>query len=91
MSTGIKTLAIKARLANHIRKTFYKRKWEDLKTGERDQILKEIFDLNHAMHWELNSYKDKRRKKATIHKARVERGYNFKKKTSLKKYKESQN
>lgn len=66
MSTGLTTLAIKARLANYIRKTLYKRKWEDIKTGERDQIFKEIFDLNHAMHWELNAYKDKRRDKREL-------------------------
>lgn len=83
------TLAIKARIANHIRKTLYKRKWEELKTGERDQILLEIFSLNLQVHWELNAYKAKRKAKAKIQKEREARGYKTKRKTSLKNYLES--
>lgn len=68
---ALKTMSIKARVANYIRKTFYKKKWEDLKLGERDQILKQIFDLNHEAHWELNAYKSKRRDKAELLKTRL--------------------
>ena len=64
------TLAIKARLANHIRKTLYKKRWENLKTEERDQILFDIFQMNKDMHWELNEYKDKRKAKRELLKKR---------------------
>lgn len=69
---ALKTMAIKAKVANYIRKTFYKKRWEDLKIGERDQILKEIFDLNHLMHWELISYKQKRQDKTALYQKRLQ-------------------
>ena len=63
---ALKTLGIKARVYNHIRKVLYKKRWEDIKTNERDQILKEIFDLNHQAHWELLNYKAKRQNKKAL-------------------------
>lgn len=87
--TQLKTLAMKAKLANHIRKTFYKRTWESLKTGERDQILLEIFSLNSQMHSELNAYKAKRKAKKVVQIEREIRGYKRKKKTSLENYKKN--
>lgn len=88
-------MAMKARVANHIRKTLFKRTWEDIKTGERDQILKEIFDLNHKMHWELIAYKRKRAKKNKVEEIRRGNGYYItgkgaKKKTSKEEYKSLQ-
>ena len=64
------TLAIKARLANHIRKTLYKKKWENMSPGEIETIFDEIFKLNHQMHWELNEYKAKRKAKRELRKKR---------------------
>ena len=66
MSTQLKTLAIKARVANHIRKTLYKKKLDQITDQEKISLFNEIYSLNHAMHWELNSYKDKRRDKREL-------------------------
>lgn len=68
---ALKTMAIKARIANYTRKTFYKKRWENLKEVEKEQILKEIFDLNHKMHYELKSFKLKRQAKAELYQKRL--------------------
>lgn len=77
---------MKARVYNHIRKSLYKKRLEQITPSEKVKLFDEIFEMNHTTHWELNSYKQKRKEKAAIHKARVERGYKFKKKTSLKEF-----
>lgn len=84
-----KTLAIKAKLTNKIRTTLYKKKLSDISPEDKVKIFDEIFSLNREIHNELNDYKWKRKYKAAIHKARLERGYKWKKKTSKKDYLES--
>lgn len=88
MSVQLKTLAMKARLANKIRKHFYKAQLEKFTTEQKVEFFNEIFEQNSLMHWELINYKQKRRDKKDIHQARLDRGYKFKKKTSLKQYEE---
>lgn len=88
---NIKTLAIKATLANHIRKTLYnKKRLEQFSQEEKVAFFNDVWARYLDMHAELNAYKQKRKDKRHIHEERVKRGYNFKKKTSLKKYLESQ-
>lgn len=81
-----KTTAIKARIANHIRKTLYKKHLPNISDKEKLQIFDEIFGINLQMHWELNAYKAKRKVKAAIHAERVKRGYKPKKKTSFSEH-----
>lgn len=69
-SIALKTMAIKARVYNKIRTALYKKHFEDLKDEEKEEVLKMIFDMNHEAHWELNSYKSKRKAKAAIQKLR---------------------
>jgi hypothetical protein len=84
------TLSIKAKLANHIRKTLYaKKRLEQFSQDEKTAFFNEVYGMYLEMHSELNAYKSKRKYKKQIHEARVKRGYNFKKKTPLKKYLES--
>lgn len=68
---NIKTLAIKARLANHIRKTLYKTRLEQISQTEKVRLFEEIFGLNSSMHSELNDYKAKRKAKIELHKKRL--------------------
>lgn len=86
-----KTLAIKARLANSLRKYVYQnihRKPnppQSIKAGIFDMWLLEIWE----MHSELNAYKAKRKEKARIHAERMKRGWKPKKKVSLEEYKKN--
>lgn len=89
MSTQLKTLAMKARLANKIRKTLYKRKLDQISDNEKVAIFNDIYAENHLMHWELISYKQKRKKKKAIYDERVKRGYKFKKKTTKEEFEKS--
>lgn len=66
-----KTMAIKARLANHIRKTLYKKHLLSLSDSEKIAMMDQIFGLNLEMHWELNAYKQKRKDKAELLKKRL--------------------
>lgn len=58
--------------------------------SERNAIFEQIFSMSKDAHWELIHYKEKRKAKAAIAKARVERGWVAKKKTSLKEWQEKQ-
>lgn len=89
MSTELKTLAMKARVANQIRKTLYKKRVDQITDKEKIQIFEEIFQLNSLMHWELIAYKRKRQEKKAIYEDRVKRGYDFKKKTSKEDHEKS--
>lgn len=66
MSVQLKTMAIKSRLANHIRKTLYKKKIDKISNEDKVKLFDEIFQLNNVMHWELKDYKEKRRDKARL-------------------------
>lgn len=68
--SNIKTLAMKAKLANHIRKTLYKKHLTALSEAEKLAIFDQIFGLNLQMHSELNAYKRKRKDKAELLKKR---------------------
>lgn len=78
---ALKTLAMKARVYNYIRKTLYKRKLEDISIDDKVTIFNEIFGMNKITHWELKFYKGKREYKEHIYQERVKRGYKFKTKT----------
>lgn len=81
-----KAMAIKARVYNKIRTALYKKRLEDISDKEKLEYFEQFFLLNREAHQELNRIKRKRKYRAQIHKARVERGYKFRKKTSLKEY-----
>lgn len=87
--TQLKTLAMKAKLANYIRKTLYKKQLDKLTQKEKLDIFDVIFSINKEMHYELLAYKSKRKDKKELYEARVKRGYKFKKKTSKKEYLEN--
>lgn len=70
MKANTTTLAMKAKLANHIRKTLYKKHLPTLSEKEKLQIFDQIFGLNLQMHSELNAYKSKRKEKAALRKKR---------------------
>jgi len=70
---ALKTLAIKARVANHLRKTLYKQKIENISNEQKVQYFDEWFKINHEMHWELNAYKDKRKAKRKVEEERKKR------------------
>jgi hypothetical protein len=78
---AFKTMAMKARVYNYIRKTLYKKKLEEINIQEKEAIFNEIFSMNRATHWELKFYKGKREYKEHIYQERVKRGYKFKTKT----------
>lgn len=86
MSVSQKTMAMKARVANHIRKTLFKKLKVNITDDEKIAIFDQIYDMNRDMHWDLNNYKQKRRAKAALQKEREERGYQRKKKTSKEEY-----
>ena len=90
MSTQNKTMAIKARVANHLRKSIYKKNYEDLSLPERESLFKELFEMGKEMHKELSAYKQKRKDKKVIQDARVARGYKPKQKTSKQQWKQMQ-
>lgn len=66
INVSLKTMAIKARVYNHIRKTLYKKRLEQIPDSEKLKFFDEIFVLNKDAHWELNDYKQKRWNKAKI-------------------------
>ena len=59
-------MAIKARLANHIKKTLYKKRLDLISHSDKVKMFEEIFQLNSEMHWELNDYKQKRKEKREL-------------------------
>lgn len=76
---ALKTLAIKATIANTIRTDLYKKRLDQISDKEKIELFDKWFAINHTSHWLLNSYKAKRKYKKEIHEARVARGYKFKK------------
>lgn len=64
--SNIKTMAMKAKLANYIRKTLYKKHLTALSGADKVAIFDQIFGLNLQMHSELNAYKRKRKDKAEL-------------------------
>lgn len=70
--SNIKTMAMKAKLANYIRTTLYKKHLSNLSDKDKIAIFDQIFGLNLQMHWELNAYKQKRKDKAKLLKKRKE-------------------
>lgn len=82
-NVSFKTMSMKARLANYIRKNLYEYSTSDFevkykgkkKLGEQDKIriFDEIWAEYKQMDSDLRNYKEKRRYKAKIQKAREER------------------
>jgi hypothetical protein len=70
---ALKTLAIKARVYNHIRKTLYKKRLENITEKEKIEFFDLLFSMNQEAHYELNAYKRKRQDKAEIQRLREER------------------
>lgn len=86
-----KTLAIKARLANHIRKTLYNKKnLEQFNQAEKVDFFNDVWAKYLDMHSELNDYKAKRKAKAEIQRLRKERGYKAKKKSPNPNFKKEE-
>lgn len=71
MSTELKTLAMKARVYNKIRKFLYKQRLDKIPSESKVEFFDEIFALNHATHWELINYKRKRKAKSELLKKRL--------------------
>ena len=69
----LKTMAMKCRIANLIRKEIYKKRIEDFKSEDKQKLFDTIFEEAKKMHNELRDYKHKRRIKARIQKMREER------------------
>lgn len=78
---ALKTMAMKARVANFIRKELYKTRLDQISTLEKIAMFDKIFQMNHEMHYELKAYKWKRETKAERDRLRVERGWKPKIKT----------
>lgn len=80
---ALKTLGIKARVSNKLRKDFYNLTDNDfevkykgkkkLSNDEKVKYFDELFKEVKLMHSELNSYKEKRKYKAFINKLRLEK------------------
>lgn len=69
----LKTMAMKCRIANIIRKEIYKKRIEDFKNEDKQKLFDIIFEEAKKMHYELQAYKSKRQKKTRIQKLREER------------------
>lgn len=70
---ALKTLAIKARMTNHIRKTLFKKDLDKISNEEKVLFFNEVYKINNETHWELISYKHKRKEKRKIQEAREKR------------------
>jgi len=73
-----KTLAIKARVYNHIRTALYRKRLDQITDQEKIAFFDQVFQLNNEAHWELNDYKQKRKQKAKIALLRSQRNSNIK-------------
>lgn len=78
---ALKTMAMKARVANFIRKELYKAHLDQITKERKIEVFDKLFKLNHDMHYELKAYKWKREVKAERDRLRVERGWKPKIKT----------
>lgn len=85
--SGVKTMAIKARLSNLLRKTFYKRTETDFTAEEKLTLFDAILSETQEMHFELNMYKSKRKSKRFVEQQRALRGFKPKNKTTLEQWK----
>lgn len=101
MSVSHKTLSIKARVYNQIRKDLYKKTNEDIiynklrglefiTDEQKIELFNKWFDLNKEAHNELNEYKKKRKYKKTIQEDRIKRGVTPKVKMSKEQYQQLQ-
>lgn len=63
-------MAMKARVANQIRKALYK-KPIDIPDKEKLELFEQIYNANRDMHWELVAYKKKRKEKKALHEKRL--------------------
>lgn len=90
MKTSMKTMAIKARVYNAIRKTLYKKKVEDFSNAEKIEFFNAVHVLNLNAHRELIDYKHKRRAQAKVVAERIKRGKAPKKKTTKEQWLASQ-
>ena len=75
---ALKTMAMKAKVANYIRKSLYKKRLEQISSTDKITIFDTIFQMNHEMHYELKAYKQKRETKAERDRLRIERGWKAK-------------
>lgn len=81
MTPNTKTLAMKARVYNKIRKDFYKKRLESFSVSDKVKYFDELFSINLATHWELKSYARQRKEQA-----RIKRGRKPRKKTSKEEW-----
>jgi hypothetical protein len=83
IQTALKTMAMKARVANLIRTTLFEfgtTDWEikyrnkkKLTEEDKIRIFDMIFEANKEMHDELNAYKQNRKFRAKVEKLRLEK------------------
>jgi hypothetical protein len=81
VNISLKTMGIKARVANFIRTALYKKRLQQITDKEKIELFDKIWKLNDDAHFELNMYKSKRKAKAEIWRLREERGWKPKVKT----------
>ena len=81
---GWKTMMIKSKAANQIKRYFNKK--DDFFKLTNEEKFQAIEKLVNEMYWDLRFYKNKRKEKTRIEKLRQERGYKPKKKTSKEEY-----
>ncbi len=68
---AMKTMAIKARVYNFIRKSLYNQYLENISEKTKIELFDKIFGLNKEAHWELIRYKQKRQDKSELLKQRL--------------------
>lgn len=90
INTALKTMGIKARVYNQIRKDLYKLRLENITPQQKHLFFDQWFSLNQAAHNELNDYKAKRKAKAIINSLRIANGKLPKKKITKQEYLASQ-
>lgn len=59
-------------MANQVRTLLYQYRKTTPTEREKLELFDQIFELNHSMHWELNSLKSKRKSRAKLLKKRQE-------------------
>lgn len=71
INTSLKTMGIKARVTNIIRKDIYLTRVEDFSEKAKVALFNKWFQVAKEVHNELNTYKAKRKYKAKVEKQRL--------------------
>lgn len=72
-NVSVKTMAIKCRVVNHLRKGFYNKQADQFTDEEKLVWFDMVYSLTKAAHIELNNYKRNRKQRAVIELLREQR------------------